>query len=112
MSTCLTPPRESHNVSLLQCQYVKWQSTTSQVPSMSPVCLPITVKTCSIIVMMQVAQRMLAVELAAAVLQAYPEPFDPGNAVMAPSRSSRRTVCTPHSNVSSLTGTQEKFALH
>lgn len=41
---------------------------------------------------MQVAQRTLAVELAAALLQAYPEPFNPDHAVMAPSRSSRRSV--------------------
>ena len=41
----------------------------------------------------QVAQRTLAVELAAALLQAYPDPFKPENAVTASSRSSRRSVC-------------------
>ena len=41
----------------------------------------------------QVAQRTLAVELAAALLQAYPDPFKPENAVTASSRSSRRLVC-------------------
>ena len=40
----------------------------------------------------QVAQRTLAVELAAALLQAYPDPFQPESAVTASSRSSRRSV--------------------
>ena len=38
-------------------------------------------------------QRTLAVELAAALLQAYPDPFKPENAVTASSRSSRPSVC-------------------
>ena len=45
---------------------------------------------------MQVAQRTLAVELAAALLQAYPDPFKPESAVTASSSSSRRSVCAAH----------------
>ena len=40
----------------------------------------------------QVAQRTLAVELASALLQAYPDPFQPESAVTASSKSSRRSV--------------------
>ena len=45
------------------------------------------------VALVQVAQRTLAVELAAALLQAYPDPFKPESAVTASSRSSRRSVC-------------------
>ena len=53
-------------------------------------------------VQVQVAQRTLAVELAATLLQTYPDPFNPENAITASSRISRRSVGTPHSNIFSL----------